>query len=258
MILLSRLIKSHYSNPQNEDKKVIQLQSLEVNKIDIELPEVAAKKIMAEAEEILKKARITAEKMMNDAQLNLQKSSQHIEQLKIAFETEKEALSETARQQGFQEGMRQGHQEANVRFKEFIDEAKAITDMAKADYIKQVEQSEETILKLGLKIAEKILHVELTDKKESFVQIVKHAIKEVKDFSDINIIVHPHMFELVSQQKDELKALFTTDKKLYIYPSEELQETSCMIESSFGRIDASIDSQLAELKVKLLELLEED
>jgi flagellar assembly protein FliH len=261
MILLSRLIKSHYSNPQHEEKKIIQLQALTFNKIDQELPEspeAVALKIKAEADLVLQKARVTAEQMMNEAQMNLKQTQQHIEQLKMDWEAEREALFETVRQQGFQEGLKLGTEEGNKHLEELISEAKSIIEMAKTDYKSQVEQSEETILKLGLKIAEKILHVQLAEKQEDFIQIVKHAIKEVKDYADINIVVHPHMYELVFAQKDELKAMFNNDKNLYIYPDGELQETGCIIESSFGRIDASVDSQLAELKVKLLELLEEE
>jgi flagellar assembly protein FliH len=261
MILLSRLIKSHFSNPQHEEKKVIQLQALTFNKMDQESqesPEAVALKIKAEADLVLQKARVTEEKMMSEAQMNLKQTQKNIEQLKVDWEAEKEVLIETVRQQAFQEGLKLGMEEGSKHFSELISEAKTIIEKTKTDYISQVEQSEETILKLGLKIAGKILHVQLAEKQENFLQIVKHAIKEVKDYADINIVVHPHMYELVSSQKDELKAMFNNDKNLYIYPDEEIQETSCIIESSFGRIDASVDSQLAELKVKLLELLEEE
>jgi flagellar assembly protein FliH len=261
MILLSRLIKSHFSHPQHEEKKVIQLQPLSFRKFEQEeqeSSEAVALRMKQEAEGILQRAKFQAEQIMNDAQISLNQTQQLIEQLKQDFEAEKQALSELAREQGFQEGLILGKEEGNKQFLGLIDEAASIVEKTKSDYLSQVEKSEETILKLGIKVAEKILHVHLKEKKEDFIHLVKHAIKEVKDYADVTIIVHPYMYELVASQKDELQALFNNDKNLYIYPDSELQETCCMIESSFGRIDVSIDSQLAELKIKLLELLEEE
>ena len=48
------------------------------------------------------------------------------------------------------------------------------------------------------------------------------------------------------------------DIDFYIYPDDELEETSCIIESENGRIDASVDSQLEEIKIKLFEMLESE
>lgn len=53
-------------------------------------------------------------------------------------------------------------------------------------------------------------------------------------------------------------ALFPKELDFYIYPDEELSEMDCIIESANGRIDASIDSQLEEIKNKLIELLESE
>ena len=43
-----------------------------------------------------------------------------------------------------------------------------------------------------------------------------------------------------------------------MYPNGELDEHACYIESENGRIDASIDSQLQEIKRKLMDILEEN
>jgi flagellar assembly protein FliH len=262
MILLSRLIKSQYVRPQphDEDRKVIRLQPLTIQTIkdESESHEIVISRLKAEAENLLANAKVQAEQIMTEAQVNLQETNNHIAQLRADWETEKEQLIQTVQTQAFEEGFQQGEKDATEQYAQTLLEARQIVDKAKTDYMEQVEQSEEVILKLGLKVAEKVLRVQLEERREDFLQIVKHAIKEVKDYADINIIVHPYMYELVLSQKDELRALFNRDKSLFIYADEELQETGCVIESSFGRIDASIDSQLGELKIKLLDLLEEE
>ena len=66
-----------------------------------------------------------------------------------------------------------------------------------------------------------------------------------------------HYEELLSK-KEELMTIFSNVVNLFIYPDSDLSEDSCLIESSSGRIDASIDTQLSEIKVKLTELLESE
>lgn len=258
MILLSRLIKSAYSHPQNTEKKVINLQSFAVESIVDESPEARAKQLHAEAEHILQSAKLKADEMVRNAEHQLHQATMQISQMKEAWEVERTNLSEQARQVGYEEGIQLGQQEVYQQLAHLIEEANSVVELAKTDYVKQVEQSEETIVKLGIKVAEKILHVHLQNNQDDFIQIVKNAIKEVKEHADVSIKVHPAMFELVSSQREELLTLLTGEKNLYVYPDFEIEETGCIIESSFGRIDASIDSQLTELKNKLLELLQEE
>ncbi|KAA0547939.1 flagellar assembly protein FliH [Bacillus sp. BGMRC 2118] len=258
MISLSRLIKSQYSQPQNVERKVIHLQSLAFESIVDESPEFQIRKLHTEAEQMLQNAKIQAEEMIRNAEAQLQEATMEIAQMRSAWEDEKVMLIEQVKQEGFQEGIQLGQQEVYSQLTHLIDEANSVVDLSKSDYVKQIEQSEETILKLGVKVAEKILKLHLQNNHEDFMQIVKNAIREVKDHDNVSIKVHPSMFELVSSQKEELVALFTGDKNLFVYPDNDLEETGCVIESSFGRIDASIDSQLTELKNKLLELLQEE
>jgi flagellar assembly protein FliH len=68
--------------------------------------------------------------------------------------------------------------------------------------------------------------------------------------------VNPSRYSFLLSRKDELIALFPREVDFYIYPDEDLLEEACLIESANGRIDASVDSQLDEIKNKLIDLLE--
>ncbi len=58
--------------------------------------------------------------------------------------------------------------------------------------------------------------------------------------------------------KQEIEQTIGNQASLSIFPNKELAKYSCIIETPFGQIDASIDTQLTELKTKLIDLLEED
>ncbi len=259
MILLSRLIKSYSTISKDKEERVIKLQPLFSIETDVdESPETINLKLIDEAKRLLQEAKERAEQIILGAQANLQETNDTITKLKNEWDQEKLNLTEIARDEGYQAGFLQGEKDANEQYSKILQVAKLTVEKSKLDFIEQVEQSEEVILRLGIKVAEKVLKAKIDENKEVFLQIVKHAIKEVKDYTDINVIVHPSMYELVLSQKDELRALLNSENNLFIYPNEELKESDCVIESSFGRIDASIDSQLAELKAKLLELLQEE
>jgi len=55
-----------------------------------------------------------------------------------------------------------------------------------------------------------------------------------------------------------LDAVFPNGTQCFIYPDDDLEEFSCYIESEHGRIDASVSSQLVELKKNMMELLKGD
>ena len=66
-------------------------------------------------------------------------------------------------------------------------------------------------------------------------------------------MIYKYMFTLcyyqyLLSQKEELITIFSHETNLFIYPNEDLPEDGCVIESESGRLDASIDTQLLEIK----------
>ncbi|MGM9956219.1 MAG: FliH/SctL family protein, partial [Peribacillus sp.] len=119
-----------------------------------------------------------------------------------------------------------------------------------------LESSESVILDIALNVAKKIIGQQLEAKEETFLSLVKGAIKEAREYREVQVHIHPSRYQSILSHKDEMIAIFPKEAELYIYPDDELDESSCIIESENGRIDASVDSQLLEIKAKLSELLE--
>lgn len=66
--------------------------------------------------------------------------------------------------------------------------------------------------------------------------------------------MHPNNYKLVTQQKKELDLFVDRDIKVSVYINETLTENSCLIEHQFGQLDASIDTQLHEIRKVLQEI----
>jgi len=108
-----------------------------------------------------------------------------------------------------------------------------------------------------MKVAGKILGKKISFEEE-FLGLVKRALKNARDYKNIQLHIHPNHFQFLLAQKEELAAVFPQEVDFYIYPDDEMPEDACIIESENGRTDASVDSQLNEIKLRLFELLEDD
>ncbi|WP_163971222.1 flagellar assembly protein FliH [Oceanobacillus halotolerans] len=188
----------------------------------------------------------------------LQETNEKINQAKSNWETEKKQLMDEAQQQGYNVGFDKGKETSLEQYQNLIEQGNHIVTTAQKDYYTTVEQSEETIVTLSIQIAEKIVKQHLASNADAFLPIVKGALKELKDFASIAIYVSPEKYAFLMDQKDELVSYIDAETKLSIYCKQELEPDSCLIEHPYGQIDASVDTQLEQIKQVLHELASEE
>ncbi len=255
MILLSRIIKSYQAKEQAKKEISIKIrpfptidfhQEEPVEEIDHTLIYEQMEQAKREAEVIIAEAREQAEAMMRE-----------IQQARNQWELEERPMFiEQAQKEGYQQGMEDGFQKGYSEMADTLQYAQGIVDLSKQDYAKTIEAAEPVILELAIKVAERIIGSKLNENNETFLSIVKRTIKEARDNREVQLHVHPVQYPFILSQKEELSAIFPKNTDFYIYPDPDLAENSCIIESENGRIDASVDSQLHELRMKLMEFLE--
>lgn len=173
---------------------------------------------------------------------------------KKQWEDEKKQLIEEAKDLGYKEGFSISKEEILNDYAGLLSQANEIVDSAREDSQAILENSEDIILQLAIQSAEKIIHAKLEEKPETFIPIVKAAIKDIKEQSIVSIYLHPDNYQLVMSQKDELSRLLDSDSKLTIYAKDEMKVNHCLIEHPFGQIDASIDTQIKQLRAILHEV----
>lgn len=254
MISLSRLIKSRWANPVNENQKVISIRMLQHNVNN----ETEVYQYDEEKEKIMNEARQIAGKFVQEAEQKAQEIRQQIMLDKEAWEQERQSYIEAAKREGFELGLLEGRDQGYKEYQETIFLAKEVVNSSKKEYEQQVQSAEKTILNLGLKIAGQIIGQRIEETNQTFLSIVKRALKEAREYKEVQLHINPSHYGFILSQKEELLTIFPNEADFYIYPNEELGTNSCIIESANGRIDASLDSQLIEVKGKLLEILESE
>lgn len=257
MILLSRLIKSSWPVPEQKENKIISIKSFKVDVEETEEP-IYSTNYAAEREEILKEAQKEAEIIIAEAKAYKEMVESQLQQEKLNWEQEVVILSNQAQESGYEAGLQEGRMQGYNEVGGLIEEAKQVVAASKEDYYRKIESSEQTILDIGLKVAEKILDSHLEEKPEYFLSVVKRALKEAREYREIQLHIHPSYYEFLLAEKEDLLQIFPKETELYIYPDADLSEHSCIIESANGRIDATVDGQLKEMKEKLIEMLESE
>lgn len=251
MISLSRLIRSRSASLRQE-KKIISVKKINLNhgtqcktsERELELPNSHSEK--------------EAEKMIDEAKSYAEAIKKQIEKEKARWEEEKKKLIDESKLEGFMEGVREGREKGYQEINEQLQIARKTVELSKQDYREKLESSEQTILALGLKVAEKILSEKVEGNPEQFIPLVKRVLKEAREYKEVQLHINPVHYDGVLSQRNELLKIFPRETEFYVYPDDALPEGGCIIESPNGRIDATIDHQLEEIKKKLFALLESE
>ncbi len=252
MISLSRLIKASPMRTSSE-KKIIGIKKITYER-EFECENVHRERDIRALEE----ARREANKILREAEEAARAIKEQIKREKELWEKEKQKLIEEARKAGFAEGFEDGRAQGSQEWEEQLRLAKETVECSKRDYQEKLESAEKTILALGIKVAEKILSEKLAGDPEQFLPLVMAALKEAKEYKEISLHINPEHYQAVVDRKDQLLQLFPQEVEMYIYPDERLASGSCIIESPHGRIDASVDRQLEEIRKALFSLLESE
>lgn len=251
-ISLARIIKASHQIDRDRVKKIA-LHSLPAVAQDDEWDEPSMDEVFQRAKQIIKEAEEKATVLLKENEQMIRAKRRELEKEEKKLESKVQAAMEQARESGYQAGYEDGRRHGEEAVQEHIEKARAIVEQSRADYLQKLKEAEPEIVSIAFKIAGKVIGKAVEQERGYWTSLIKTALHEVKDYDDIRIFVHPHNYEEVVQKKNELLAIVNHSTDIYIVPDQELAKEGCFIETSFGTIDASVDSQLNEIKTQLLE-----
>jgi flagellar assembly protein FliH len=168
-----------------------------------------------------------------------------------------EYMSLEAKQQGYQEGYELGKQEAKEQIhQQYNEQMEQIQNLLQQAYQQKeviISEAEPFLLELSTVIASQIIKQELDDYPEKFLGLIKQNILRVKEKESITVCVHPDDFDYIQGQRAHLVAMVNGETEIKIIPDHTISPKGCMIRTSFGSVDARIDTQLEEIKKVILE-----
>jgi type III secretion protein L len=182
---------------------------------------------------LLKRAVIEAN---DEARIIVEKSESYAEELRQQVESEALELRESS--------YREGKEKALIEMTNLLLEAREIRD-------KTLSDTEQDILRLAIKLAEKIIGREIKTDKTTVVDIVSNALRNAKRQDKLTIRVSQTDYATVQDKFVELSQSSRTSY-VDIVPDPRVSLGGCIIESEVGTIDARLETQLRVLEKALL------
>ena len=149
-----------------------------------------------------------------------------------------------ARQEGFDEGLRKGREEAAGEVQKALDQlARTIQDLAqqKRNIRKEAEHE---LVKLSLAVARRILHRELLADPESIQAIVYAALKKLQNREISRVRVYPAGAAAVRAAMERTGHRNAVE----IVADPALSPGALLFETALGELDASMETQLQEIE----------
>jgi type III secretion protein L len=148
---------------------------------------------------------------------------------------------ETIREQARQEGQAQGLAEWN---RILVDAGKRADELTRS--------WEETMLRLSVRVAEKIVGEQLRLHPDTIVEIVREVLKNVRPGKHLTIQVNPSDAQRVRARIDRLRETLGTRGEIEIVAMASVPAGGCVIDSELGIIDARLETQLKCLEEVLV------
>jgi flagellar assembly protein FliH len=163
-------------------------------------------------------------------------------------------LKEEGFQRGYQEGLQQAEAELRQQYDGMLQEASQILDQAYLLKQQIIQESEPFLIELSCSIAEKIVERQLTVESEWVVELIQNVLARRREKGIITLCVAPTHFSNIQDAREELLLHIDSQAELQIIPDPSVHDHGCVVRSSFGSIDARIDTQLKEIKNALQHL----
>lgn len=118
---------------------------------------------------------------------------------------------------------------------------------------KVLRGSEDDLLKLAIMIARKITRQEIETNTSVLANIVSAAIADCIDLEKISIRLNPDDYAIVNADRARFIGSLSSDTKVILSSDETLHPGDCMVDSTTGSVDATIETQLEEIYRKFMD-----
>jgi type III secretion protein L len=172
----------------------------------------------------------------DEARQIIDKAETYAAELRQQVETEAEELREKAYEDG--------KGKALLEMTQMLIDTREIRD-------KTLSETEQDLLVLAVKLAEKIIGREIKNDKATVVDIVSNALRNAKRQDKLTIRVSQTDYATVQEKFIELSQSSRTSY-VDIVPDPRVTLGGCIIESEVGTIDARLETQLRVLEKALL------
>ncbi|MBU0579744.1 MAG: hypothetical protein KKA19_01090 [Candidatus Margulisbacteria bacterium] len=176
------------------------------------------------------------------------------EEIKQRAQTEIEEIKKRA----YAEGKKAASQEIYDKFKENLQKSLDTIQEALDERKRIIKTAEPEILKLAIKIAQQIIHSEITLNRGVIMNVVADAINKITDREQVIIKVNQADLEQVKEYKEDIEDMLDGAKNLSIVNDKKVEQGGCVIETMIGLVDAKVSTKLGAIEKAFMKVYSED
>lgn len=158
------------------------------------------------------------------------------------------------RDQGYKDGFEQGQSKGLAEYSDQLRELAGVINDVTQNKRLFLENSEPELLKLAIKIAEKIVQNQVQLDQNALIAIVDQAIRRITDKDKVIIKTCPEDADFVRQHREEILEKMPDIRTLEVHEDPRVEQGGCIIETRLGFIDSSISTKLASVEAALFKV----
>lgn len=179
---------------------------------------------------------------------SLAQVAQRAEALLAQARSQAEGLRQAAREEGLAQGREEGKQELLVAAAALAEGVEGLIRLER----RLVSDLAPNIVRLALEIAEKLVGKAVTEDPEIVASVLERAKKDIPESRCSRIWLHPEDYRLLQEVRPDLLENMNGEK-LQVISSDEIGRGGCRVETDMGTVDATLRTQLEEVRDQLLD-----
>jgi flagellar assembly protein FliH len=207
-------------------------------------------KAQTEAQKLLQDALLQVDQTINNAQAE---AAMILEQAQAEAQKIQNQAQEAGQQMGYDAGYQAGYNQAVEEAVSIISSAETIINGAYQAQGEILKNTENEMVRLVIAIAKKVIQKEIKMQPDIILRLTEAAIKELKDREEVKVMINPKQINMLTKASELFIKRINALKILKIVEDKSVPENGVIVESSSGKIDGRIDSQLEEIYNKLLD-----
>jgi flagellar assembly protein FliH len=225
--------------------------------------EVEVERIKNEAEEtafkLMQKSNVDVRKAKEEAEVEaeqiLDNARAEVDRIMEEAKRQAEEILAEAKRNAYGEGREEGFKEGQEEVTRLVERLHAMLNAASDKRQELLNNTEKQIVDLVLLISRKVVKVISESEKKVVNENVKQALEKVKGETEITIKVNTQDLNLTTRNKKQFIGAVESLEQVTIEEDNRVEPGGCVIETSFGDIDAHIQTQLDIIEERIRELI---
>jgi flagellar assembly protein FliH len=209
------------------------IDGIEVQKVAYVEPKITAEAALISSNQILEDAKIQANKIIDDARLEKEKIYDQVFQ--------------EAKKDGYRDGYRDGTLSTQLEYDEKVVEWEKKIKQIQEEYEEKQKQMEPLIVDTLLEVIEKVIEIQITDKREIVLSLIRKSILHIDNTKDFRIFLNRTQLDYLNENFQQFQKELGQGKTVNCFSDDSLMDEQCRIETDFGTYHCGFDTYFKNL-----------